>query len=51
LDDLKHVVHHLNENLTDEEIQNIFEKADHDEDGFVTVDDFYNIMTPKSLWD
>ena len=41
----------MGENLTDEEIDHIFSKADLDEDGFVTSDDFYNIMTHKVYWD
>jgi len=39
----------LGESLTDDEIENIFVKADKDEDGFVTAEDFYTIMTPKSF--
>jgi len=29
----------------------MFVKADLDDDGFVTGDDFYNIMTHKVYWD
>ncbi len=29
----------------------MFKKADLDDDGFVTFDDFYNIMTGKVYWD
>lgn len=29
----------------------MFIKADLDDDGFVTADDFYNIMTHKVYWD
>jgi len=29
----------------------MFAKADLDDDGFVTADDFYNIMTHKVYWD
>lgn len=29
----------------------MFVKADLDDDGFVTADDFYNIMTHRVYWD
>lgn len=29
----------------------MFIKADLDDDGFVTADDFYNIMTHRVYWD
>jgi len=29
----------------------MFTKADLDDDGFVTGDDFYNIMTHRVYWD
>lgn len=29
----------------------MFKKADLDDDGFVTEEDFYNIMTHKVYWD
>ncbi len=29
----------------------MFVKADLDDDGFITADDFYNIMTHKVYWD
>jgi hypothetical protein len=29
----------------------MFAKADLDDDGFVTAEDFYNIMTHKVYWD
>lgn len=37
--------------MTDEEIYSMFKKADIDDDGFVTFDDFYNIMTGRVYWD
>ena len=40
----------MGEDLTDDEIQHVFTKADLDDDGFVTGDDFYNIMTKKTFW-
>lgn len=48
---MKKISEELGENLTEEEIGAIFAKADLDEDGFVTGDDFYNIMTHKVYWD
>ncbi len=41
----------MGEDLTDEEIEKIFTKADLDDDGFVTADDFYNILTHKVYWE
>lgn len=49
--ELKKVAQDLGEDLTDEEIQHIFNKADLDDDGFVTQEDFYNIMTHRVYWD
>jgi Ca2+-binding EF-hand superfamily protein len=44
------VAHDLGEDLNDQEIQNIFNKADLDDDGFVNGDDFYNILSHKVYW-
>jgi centrin-1 len=41
----------LGEDLNDDEINDIFRRADLDDDGFVTGDDFYNIMTHKVYWE
>jgi centrin-1 len=49
--ELKKIATELGENLPEDEINHIFSKADLDEDGFVTSDDFYNIMTHKVYWD
>ena len=49
--ELKKVAADLGEDLTDEEIQHMFTKADLDDDGFVTQEDFYNIMTHRVYWD
>ena len=49
--ELKKVAQDLGEDMTDEEIQKMFVKADLDDDGFVTADDFYNIMTHRVYWD
>lgn len=37
--------------MTDEELEKMFAKADLDDDGFVTAEDFYNIMTHRVYWD
>jgi len=49
--ELKKVAQELGEDLTEDELVHIFAKADLDEDGFVTSDDFYNIMTHKVYWE
>ena len=48
---MKKIASELGEHLTEEEINHMFLKADLDDDGFVTGDDFYNIMTHKVYWD
>ncbi len=48
---LKRVAQDLGEDMTDEELQKMFAKADLDDDGFVTAEDFYNIMTHRVYWD
>lgn len=50
-DELKRVAQDLGEEMTDDEILAMFKRADLDDDGFVTFDDFYNIMTHKVYWD
>ncbi len=49
--ELKKIAKELGEDLNDEEIDKMFVKADLDDDGFVTADDFYNIMTHKVYWE
>ena len=49
--DLKKVAKDLGEDLDDDTLQKIFDKADLDIDGFVTAEDFYNIMTHRVYWD
>ena len=49
--ELKKVAQDLGEDLNEEEIQHMFSKADLDDDGFVTAEDFYNIMTHRVYWD
>jgi Ca2+-binding EF-hand superfamily protein len=48
---LKKVAKDLGEDLNDEDLEHIFVKADLDDDGFVTADDFYNILTHKVYWE
>jgi len=49
-EELKKVAQYLGEEMTDEEIQAMFKKADLDDDGFVTAEDFYNIITGKGYY-
>jgi len=44
---LRRVAKELGENLTDEELTEMIERADSNGDGAVSADDFYNIMTKK----
>ena len=48
---MKKIANELGESLPEDELNHMFDKADLDEDGFVTGDDFYNIMTHKIYWD
>lgn len=41
----------MGEKASDEEIKAMFKKADLDDDGFVTFEDFYNIMTNRVYYD
>lgn len=49
--EFKHVAVELGEHLSDDEIEKIFSKTDLDGDGYVTADDFYNIMCHKPYWE
>ena len=51
VNELKKVAKDLGENLSDEDFDHMFQKADLDDDGFVTAEDFYNIMTHKVYWE
>ena len=46
---LKRVARELGENMTDEELQEMIDRADSNGDGAVSMDDFYNIMTKKTF--
>ena len=46
---LRRVARELGETMTDEELQEMVERADSNGDGAVSMDDFYNIMTKKTF--
>jgi Ca2+-binding EF-hand superfamily protein len=44
---LKSIVKELGENIDEHELQEMIQKADQDQDGQVSEEEFYNIMTRK----
>ena len=44
LDDIKHIVLHSNEQISEEEIELLINNVDVDEDGFITFEEFLNFM-------
>lgn len=46
--DLKDTMRGIGEDIGDEEIEKMFRAADMDSDGYVTSEDFYNIVTKKN---
>ena len=46
---LRRVAKELGENISEEELQELIERADSNSDQQVTADDFYNIMTKKTF--
>ena len=46
---LKKVARELGETMTDEELQEMIDRADTNGDGNVSLDDFFNIMTKKTF--
>lgn len=38
----------LGESLTDEEVDKIFQKTDFDQDGYITAEDFYEVMASRA---
>ena len=46
---LRRVAKELGENISEEELQEMVERADSNADQQVTADDFYNIMTKKTF--
>ena len=49
LRNLRRVARELGETMTDEELQEMVDRADSNGDGAVSMDDFYNIMTKKTF--
>lgn len=49
LRDLKRVAKELGETMTEAELLEMIERADADNDGEVTAEDFYNIMTKRTF--
>ena len=49
LKNLRRVARELGETMTDEELQEMIDRADSNGDSMVTMDDFYNIMTKKTF--
>jgi centrin-1 len=45
---LKRVIKDLGENIDEHELQEMIEKADADNDGLVSEEEFYNVMTRKT---
>ena len=48
--EFRQVAEMLGEHISEEEVENVFKKTDYDQDGFLTAEDFYCIMTHKPLW-
>merc|ERR1740115_155090 len=49
LDNMKRVAKELGEDISPQELQEIIQRADLDGDGALTMDDFYQVMTKKTL--
>ena len=49
LKNLRRVARELGETMTDEELQEMIDRADSNGDSLVSADDFYNIMTKKTF--
>lgn len=47
LEDLQRIADDLGESMTDEELQDMLDRADPDQDGRVTAEDFSKLMTKK----
>ena len=47
--ELKAILVGMGETMTDEELQEMIDRADSNGDGAVTLDDFFNIMTKKTF--
>ena len=51
IEELKKVADELGEEVTEEDLLSMFRRADLDDDGFISGEDFYNIMTHRVYWD
>ena len=49
LDNLKRVARELGEEMSEEELKEMIDRADLDGDGLISPDEFFNIMTKKSF--
>merc|ERR1712244_211974 len=49
IEDLRHVARELGEEISEEELKEMVDRADSGKTGSVSPDDFYNIMTKKSF--
>ena len=49
LDNLKRVARELGEDMSEEELREMIERADLDGDGVISMDEFFNIMTKKTF--
>ena len=49
LDNLKRVARELGEDMSEEELKEMIERADLDGDGVISMDEFFNIMTKKTF--
>ena len=50
LKDLRRIAKDLGEMQDDNTLQDMIERADYDQDGLVSEEEFYNLMTKKSMW-
>ena len=48
--DLRRVAKQLGSDVDDEELKNMFRRADLDKDGYVNEDEFYNIITRRRTY-
>ena len=49
IEDLRRVSRELGESLSEEELQEMIERADLNGDGVISPDEFFNIMTKKTF--